>query len=1818
MASPLDTLKAGGFSDEEVGQWAAAQRSTLSAAGFGDDEIDTYLGGPRKPVPTSLIDRLSAGTAILDGRVPVDRGAYAEAAMTGGPAPFIAGLWKGLTTPGAELKQSLQDKSFAETAGAIVGRVPIGQIIDQIRQGGESLGAAMTGQPVSAEEMVGNAMLGLTAPVTRLPGGTMTRLERAPQGHLREAPIGGLPEPGEYGASAHVTLGGPVPPYVADKVERLWDQHGIHPGEVAHDAQTNVTIAQDLASSTGELPQTYVEKGMLPGAPLPATRLEITPTVEPSTPRPPLAAEAPAELRSFAPGDLKVDASRFQFKEGADLAGVTDRLQGVTQWDPIKSGVGIVFEDKDGIPYVVDGHQRLALASRIAEADPAQQPRFLAHVLREADGITDAHARAVAAAKNIAEGTGTAVDAAKVLRDRPDLADNLPPRSELVRQAQGLSNLSPEAFGMVVNDVVPANYAAIVGRLVPGDAKMQGAILDLIAKAEPANAVQAESIVRQGMDAGLHTETQATLFGDRELVSSLYAGRARILDRALKTLRRDRTLFQSIADNRAIVEQLGNKLAQNENLQRAAADAQAVQILQTLANRRGALGDALTGAARAVADGSSDVATATRDFVAEIRRQAASGDLARIADGGTGSPLATPGAGGAVRPVAGRSAAEAREGVAKQPAEPVIAPSAVEEAAANNATQAAIRPPTAPEPNQLSPEMQRVMADNTAKAEQSREGGVAVVKDQLQYLAKGGASEREADTVIRRAIEAETGRGGDVTSFLDEAGATGDQKARFGTSEAAGTTAAERAGVPAAPATERTAQGEQFVMPGAERSAVQAAAAREAEGHGRVATSTPQQEPGGLFAEKPAEQPDIFANPEAGALRVGTPGPTLTPAEQAIRQSIDFDAKREHRWSFSRFYTAMVDKLHPVEEAVSAVGGEALPTAQHPYKLMRLLAGGPGKAEGWIKYGQRDFATGDKIGPGLQEILAPVEGDLERFDIFATSVRALELDRRGIETGKNVAAARQVAAAGVDKYGPVLAHLIQYQDNLSKYLRDAGVLSPEGYEAMREANRLYVPFYRIFGDEEIGSIGGGGSLQPQNPIKRIKGSERETVPALESIMRNTFLYLTMAERNAASTTLVDLLRFERDAHGRVRDVSLTHPRDVTATPARVPQTPPPTRAGEAATPRPDLFPERGPIPTEDLAAARPVPPMTEAGVADAVREMLADHGLSDELFDFVASAAPPAEGEIRIFRNGRAETWQVGRDVAEAVKALNQDSANTLVRMLAAPARALRAGATLTPDFLLRNVIRDFFSAFVNTTKGLFTPLDTAKGLASAVMKDEHFQRWLDAGGGNATLVAMDRRYLQESLRALNASTGLMDRAWNVVRHPIDALRLLSELSEQSTRLGEFRAVRARELARGMSEKEAAQAAAFASREATIDFARSGAQTRSMNMITAFWNAGIQGVDRDVRAWRDKPIGTGLKVAAGITLPSVLLWWANHDDPDFQEIPGWQKDLFWLVGSGSTEPSPLHIQQAQERGEPPKPSYENVWRIPKPFGPGVLFGSSVERLLDAYVAQRPDAWANFSKSVMNALSPGMVPTFVLPFVEQWANRSYFTDRNLIPKSLEGQLPEIQYTPYTTETAKKLGQLIAAFPGVRETGLGGGPAAGVATALSTPILLENYLRAWTGGLGTYALQIADAGLRKAGVVPDPVTPETKWPESPVIRAFHIRWPSAAAESIQLFYDDYTRNKRYFDSWRAKAQEGDVAALERIQGAGGARMFVQLDGIHTVLDEHSDIIRRIWNDPGMPPAEKRQLIDGLYYSAIQIAQAGREAMRQADRALAGAPQ
>jgi len=328
---------------------------------------------------------------------------------------------------------------------------------------------------------------------------------------------------------------------------------------------------------------------------------------------------------SVNPRDVNVDAKRFQFKEGGDEYGVTERLQGVTEWDPIKAGTVIFWEDVDGKMFVADGHQRVGLARRIQAQKPDEKIEIIGYKLRETDGVSAEKARVIAAMANIAQGTGTAIDAAKVLRVEPGRIAELPPQSVLVRQARDLVNLSNQAFGAIVNEVIPSNYGSIVGRLID-DPDLQEAAIGVLAKSDPSNLFQAEAIVRQVREMDTVQETQVSLFGEEVITGSLFTERARVLDRTTKILRGDKKAFESLSKNAERIEAEGNKLAKDQNQRRADQDAQAITLLQALANRKGVLSDDLSGAARTARE-TGNYAEAARNFADAVRRGIERGDF---------------------------------------------------------------------------------------------------------------------------------------------------------------------------------------------------------------------------------------------------------------------------------------------------------------------------------------------------------------------------------------------------------------------------------------------------------------------------------------------------------------------------------------------------------------------------------------------------------------------------------------------------------------------------------------------------------------------------------------------------------------------------------------------------------------------------------------------------------------------------------------------------------------------------------------------------------------------------------------------------------------------------------------------------------------------------------------------------------------------------------------------------------------------------------------------------------------------------------------
>lgn len=889
--------------------------------------------------------------------------------------------------------------------------------------------------------------------------------------------------------------------------------------------------------------------------------------------------------------------------------------------------------------------------------------------------------------------------------------------------------------------------------------------------------------------------------------------------------------------------------------------------------------------------------------------------------------------------------------------------------------------------------------------------------------------------------------------------------------------------------------------------------------------------------------------------------PERTPEAQAILDRIGTAEKPSSIPSLDQVYTNVIDKFHPVEVAVrNALNGKELSVKENPYALLRLAADSTGKASHFIDFGTLDFKTLKKNGQSLKEAVAPVKGDVDGLTAHMMAARALELETRGVKTGIPLKEAEAVMKQSSSAMKQAAKNVVEFQNKVLKYAKDAGLIKPETFDNVVDAHQDYIPFHRIVDGEAGGKKGG-----VRNPLREIRGSEKEFVNPMESVVRNVHALIKMAEQNRAR---LEFLKFAKKNPDTIPLEKVTHTQVIEVKAEEV------TRALE----------DQGLLVTKEAIRRN----LEEKGikVTDKVLEKALEHETEiatkeAQAFDiYRAQSLPLAKDEFAVMVEGKREVYRTTPEIAESIKMLDGSPAaqGLFMKMLSLPASWLRASLALTPDFITRNMIRDQTTAGVFSKGGTIPFVDSLRAMGNLIKKDEVFQSWLKSGGTNASIASLDRQYIANDVFQLAKETNFTNRVINVLKHPLEPLRVASELIENSTRLAEFKRV--------VGDPASASAGkimegGFASREVTVDFKRIGAKMQALNAITAFMNVGVQGLDRTVRAFKENPQGMLTRATAMVTVPSVLLWWANHDDPRWSDIPQWQKDLFWIV---MTE--------------------DHIYRIPKPQELGLIFGSLPERTLEAFFNDNPHAYEDFGKTIMETITPNVMPTGLSPIAEQITNHSFFTGNKLIPSSYEGLFPDLQYTEYTSQTARLIGQAVGTLPGGRDT------------TFASPMVIENYVRSWSGNTGMYALQLLDRSLTAAGLTPDPKKPKDTLADIPFIKAFVIRYPSSSAESIQDFYARYEKQAETIKSIRHLAKTGDLDAVEREMALAQQRMgLAQLDGIRDALTNSTKAVRMIYKDPSMSPDEKRQLIDALYYNMIGAAKIGNQGFDTIEKSARG---
>lgn len=307
-------------------------------------------------------------------------------------------------------------------------------------------------------------------------------------------------------------------------------------------------------------------------------------------------------LGELDPKDLAVDPKRFQYKITGEhtASGTVGSLQGVNKWDENLAGILQVWKDPaDGKTYVVNGHNRLSKANELGADKVA---------VRYLDVPSAKEARTIGAMTNIAEGHGTALDAAKFFRDtnwtKEDLVKKgIPLKEKIATDGLAIASLEPNLFRQVIDGELPMERAAIIGGNGLSHEK-QKSLMDLLSKRKAVNNSVLSELIDTVKHSGQKQEEQFDLFGNSTATVDLAVHRASLQSHIKQKLASEKKLFGTVSKSKSAkdLERGGNVIDANKSGEIASQADTALKIFDTIKHHVGSVSDALNSAAERLAD----------------------------------------------------------------------------------------------------------------------------------------------------------------------------------------------------------------------------------------------------------------------------------------------------------------------------------------------------------------------------------------------------------------------------------------------------------------------------------------------------------------------------------------------------------------------------------------------------------------------------------------------------------------------------------------------------------------------------------------------------------------------------------------------------------------------------------------------------------------------------------------------------------------------------------------------------------------------------------------------------------------------------------------------------------------------------------------------------------------------------------------------------------------------------------------------------------------------------------------------------------------
>ncbi len=709
---------------------------------------------------------------------------------------------------------------------------------------------------------------------------------------------------------------------------------------------------------------------------------------------------------------------------------------------------------------------------------------------------------------------------------------------------------------------------------------------------------------------------------------------------------------------------------------------------------------------------------------------------------------------------------------------------------------------------------------------------------------------------------------------------------------------------------------------------------------------------------------------------------------------------------------------------------------------------------------------------GMRALMKSVKGRETAFREYLVAVSyAQRIQRRAVQRKRAVEAGerppeeyraplspaeyafivRDIQAANPD-FRQTARDLKAWTDTIVDWVAGAGNLSQEQADRIKGAYVVWVPFFRLLeGAQAHARVGGRAVVPVREGVGKLKGGGAE--PIQDPLMA-MFDAVTSMISNAHRNMVVSAL-YKMSVGMEAGGIATKIKRTITA------KDHPMAELLEAME-RQVTFRDEGQFFFEDMISA-----LKDADALDPQTVTLfAQKTIPVGEKNIIAFTPRLTEAEIKRTARGDEHLEQiirgeqgknqwleidpqiyevlVGLDVPPMHKFFESGWLGQGLRVAAGARRLFATG--IAPGFTAANMVRDALSQPLFTQDGKFAPgggiIRMIKGAWAyhAEKGPNSIRELYDVMG-----VKISSFFHEGTRRAIiGESRGIIGKS----RKAIEYLEEFFATPENYLRMNEFKQTYLRAKEAGKGEREARLLALEAGREITVNFARGGFVSRIINGMTPYFNASLQG---QRKLWRQIVHGgegrndaersriqraSILNGVANITTPALILWWMNHEEEWYQDLPEWRKLLFFNM----------------------KISDDFILSLPKPFEAGVLFGGIPEAFMEAWVNENgtpPSLGTVMSDGLFPYLKgPGdFLPALFQPIIELASGWDFFRRRPLTPDWIaSNRVPEDQATFYTSESAKVLSRVL--------------------NGAASPIEIEKIIGGYTAGTGTYALRMID--------------------------------------------------------------------------------------------------------------------------------------------------